>query len=73
VVGHGGGVEGGEPQRVDAEQLEVAEPVPDAVEVTDTVPVGVREGTDIDLVTGRVVPPVGGGTVSRGVPGSTHS
>jgi hypothetical protein len=73
VVGHGGAEERGQPQRVDAEQLEVPEPVPDAVEVTDAVTVRVRERTDIDLITGRVLPPVGGATVSRGVPGSSHS
>jgi hypothetical protein len=57
VVGHGRGVERREPQRVDAEQFQVAQPRPHALQVADAVAVGVAEAGDVDLVHDGVAPP----------------
>jgi hypothetical protein len=56
VVAEGGGEEGEEPEAGDAEFLEIA------LEVADAVGVGVREGADVDLVDDGVFEPerVGG-------------
>ncbi len=53
----GGGVHGGEPDGVDAEVLQVVEPLGDAVEVADAVTVGVLEAAGVDLVDDGVLPP----------------
>jgi hypothetical protein len=57
VVGHGGGVERRDPERVDAELGQVGQPGPDAGEVTDAVAVAVGEAADVDLVEDRIPPP----------------
>ncbi|MPM36628.1 hypothetical protein SDC9_83227 [bioreactor metagenome] len=59
AVGQGGGVEGAQPDGVDPQLLEVVDPGDDASEVTDAVAVGVGEAAGIDLVDGRLAPPVG--------------
>jgi hypothetical protein len=58
VVDHGGGVERGQPDGVDAEELQVAQPGAHAFEVAQAVAVGIREGPDVDLVEHRVAPPL---------------
>ena len=50
-------VEGGEPERLDAEPVQVVEPADDAPEVADAVAVRVGEGARIDLVDRRPLPP----------------
>ena len=57
VVGLRRGVEGRQPERVDAELLQVGQPGADALQVADTVPVRVLEAADIDLVEGGAPPP----------------
>ncbi len=51
---------GGDPDRVDAELLQVVELGGDAVEVTDAVAVAVGEAARIDLVEHRMLPPLVG-------------
>ena len=65
AVGQGGGVEGGEPDGVDAEGRQVGDAAGDAGEVADAVAVGVGEGARVDLVDDGVLPPLSGGR-SRG-------
>jgi hypothetical protein len=57
VVVLGGGVERGDPQRVDAEVGQVGQPRGDPGQVADAVAVTVGEAADIDLVAGGVAPP----------------
>ena len=57
-VGHRGGEDGGEPDGVDAEPLEVVEALDDAGEVADAVAVGVLEGAGVDLVDDAALPPL---------------
>ena len=57
VVGHGRDHDRIEPDRVDAQRLEVIQLCGHAVEVTDAVTVAVPEGTWIDLIEQRVRPP----------------
>src|ERR1700691_5085723 len=52
-------IDGGEPDGVDAERLEIVEARGDAVEVADAVAVGVLETARIDFVDDGVLPPVG--------------
>ena len=61
VVGHRGGVERRDPQRVDAEVGEVGQPAADAGQVADAVAVAVGEAADVDLVEDGVPPPAAGG------------
>jgi hypothetical protein len=56
-VGHGGGVEGGEPHGVDAQPDEVVEVTLDPRQVAGGVPVAARERTGVDLVEDRALPP----------------
>ena len=51
------GVEGRQPERVDAELLQVGQPGADALQVADAVPVRVLEAADVDLVEGGAPPP----------------
>ena len=51
------GVDGREPDHVDAERAQVVEPVGDPLEVADAVAVGVRERARVDLVDDRRLPP----------------
>lgn len=60
-VGLRGGVEGAQPDGVDAQLLEVGQSAADALEVPHAVPVGVGEAARIDLVDHRVSPPAGPG------------
>jgi len=53
----GRGVDGGEPERVDAEISEVAEFFGDAVQVADAAGGGVVEGARVDLIDDAVAPP----------------
>ncbi len=46
-----------DPERVDPQQFQVAQPAADAVEVADPVTVGVGEGAGVDLVEHRLAPP----------------
>jgi hypothetical protein len=57
VVGHRGAVEGRQPQRVDAQQLQVTEPGVDAFQVSDAVTVRIGERAYVDLVEDGVLPP----------------
>ena len=52
-------VDGRQPDRIDAERLQVVEARCDAVEIADSVAVGILETARIDLVDDRVLPPVG--------------
>ena len=56
-VGHGRGVEGRDPDGVDAEGGEVVEAGEDAGEVADAVAVRVLKGARIDLIDDAVLPP----------------
>jgi hypothetical protein len=56
-VGHGRAVERRQPDGVDAEVDQVAQPSPDAGEVADPVAVGVGERAGVDLVDHGVLPP----------------
>ncbi len=58
AVGEFGRVERAEPERVDAERGEVAEALGDALEVPESVAVGVGETARIDLVDDGLPPPV---------------
>ena len=58
-VGHGGGEERRQPDRLDRHRLEVVEVGRDPREVADAVPVGVREAARVDLVDGAALPPRG--------------
>jgi hypothetical protein len=51
-------VDGGEPDDVDAQRLQVVEPVDDASQVTDSVTVGVLEAARVDLVDHRGLEPL---------------
>ena len=53
------GIERTEPDGVDAELLEVWDLAGDPFEVADAVPVGVAEGSGVDLVNTRLAPPTG--------------
>ncbi len=57
VVDHRGAEERGEPQRVHAEQLQVTQPVVQALQISYAITIGVSEGTDIDLVEDGIAPP----------------
>ena len=57
VVDHRRRVERGDPERVDAEQVQVAQLVADAGQVADAVAVGVGEAAHVDLVEDRRLPP----------------
>ncbi len=54
-------IERAQPHRVDAEPVEVIDAGDDALEIADAVAVRVGEAPRIDLVDGRVAPPVRGG------------
>ncbi len=58
VVVLGRGVEGRDPDGVDAQLGEVGQPRRDAAQVAEPVAVGVGEGADVDLVADRVLPPL---------------
>ena len=60
-VGLRGGVEGAEPDGVDAQVAQVRQPAADAGQVPHAVAVAVGEAARIDLVDHRVAPPPGGG------------
>src|SRR5713226_9309137 len=51
------GIEGREPDRVDAQAFQVVEPRGDARQVADAVVVGVGKAADVDLVKDRASPP----------------
>jgi hypothetical protein len=69
AVGQRGGVERAEPDRVHAEVGQVADARRHAGKVTDAVTVAVREAARVDLVDGRLAPPVG---VESGVAGQKN-
>src|SRR5438094_5742348 len=46
-----------EPEGVHAQPFQIVEPLDDATEVSDTVPVGVGKRADVDLVQDRALPP----------------
>ena len=52
------GIEGAEPDAVDAELLEIRQSGADAGEIADAVPGAVQEAADVDLVDHCVAPPV---------------
>ena len=54
-----GGVDGGEPQHLDAEVCQVRDLLGDAGQVTDAVAVGVVERAGVNLVDHRFLPPLG--------------
>ena len=58
VVAQRRGIEGQEPDRVDAEALDVVEPLHQAGEIADAVAVGIVEGLDVQLVDDGVLVPV---------------
>ncbi len=61
----GRGIDGRQPDGVDAQALEVIEPLGDSVEVADTVAVRVLEAAGIDLVNDRMFPPGFTGSCGR--------
>ena len=65
-VGHRRGVEGRDPDRVDAEPGEVVEPAGDAGEVAGAVAGRIGEAARVDLVDDAGLPPaIGGGCILR--------
>ncbi len=54
-----GGVDGRQPDAIDAEPSQVVEMLDDPSEVADPVAVRVREGPNVDLVQDPVAPPSG--------------
>ena len=74
AVGEGRGIEGAQPHRIDPEALEVRDAGDDPAQIADAVAVAVREGARIDLVDGRLPPPVGIGLQGGGggLEGSGH-
>lgn len=50
-------VDGGEPDGIDTERLQIVEPLDDAVEVADAVAVGILKASWIDLIDDGVFPP----------------
>jgi hypothetical protein len=72
MIRHGRAVERGEPQRVDAQQFQIAEPGSDPLKITDAVPVGVRERPHVHLVEDRVVPPGKVSALVETLGGSAH-
>ena len=70
VVAHvlvGGREDGGEPQAVDAQVVQVGDLRQDAGQITDAVAVAVREGPRVDLVEHRPFPPRrGDGAIEAG-------
>ena len=65
-VGHGRGVEGADPEGVDAEGDEVVEAGGDAGEIADAVGVCVLKTAGVDLVDDSGLPPLGGGEFAVG-------
>ena len=61
-----------EPDAVDAEPLQIVEPLDDAAQVADPVAVRVHVGTGIDLVQDAVAPPRPAGLVGRHVAAWAH-
>ncbi len=59
AVGEFGGVEGAQPQGIDAERGQVGQALGDAPQVSEPVAVGVGEAAGIDLVDDGLPPPVG--------------
>ena len=57
----GSGLEGREPDRVNAKVCDRRKAVNDARKVTNSIPISIRERTRIDLVNDGVTPPVGRG------------
>src|SRR5439155_14892520 len=57
-VGHRRGEDRREPERVDAEPVQVVEPAGDAAQVADAVAVAVLERARVDLVDDPALPPV---------------
>jgi hypothetical protein len=56
-VDHGRGVEGRDPERVDAEPNEVIEPVSDSAQVARAVPVAVLKAARVNLIDDAALPP----------------
>ena len=56
-VGHRRGIDRRNPDRVDAEALQITEPAPDAAEIADAIAVRVLERARIDLVDDAALPP----------------
>jgi hypothetical protein len=65
-VGHGRGVEGRDPEGVDAEGDEVVQARGDAGEVADAVTVRILKAARVDLVDDAGLPPLGGDEVAVG-------
>jgi hypothetical protein len=59
AVGHGGGLERGQPDRVHAQLREVGQAGTDPLEVADSISRGVGEAANVDLVNDGVTPPRG--------------
>jgi hypothetical protein len=59
IVLQGRGAEGKQPESGDAEILQVVEPLGQAAEISDAVPVAVVERADVELVDDRVFVPEG--------------
>ncbi len=67
VVAVRGGIERVQPDRADAQRLEVVEAVGQAAEITDAVAVGVHEGLDVETVDdGILVPEIRHGSSADG-------
>jgi hypothetical protein len=56
-VGHRGGIEGGDPDRIHPEPLEMIQPADYPSQVPDAVTVGVLEGARVDLIDDASLPP----------------
>ena len=63
ATGHRGRVPRVEPDRVDSEATQVLEPIAHAAQVADAVAVAVGEAADVNLVDGRLTPPLASGQV----------
>ena len=72
VVAVGGRLERHQPEAVDAQPVEMVEPLDEPVEVADAVAVAVLEGLDVQAVEDRVLPPEVAGPRGRHAPSPRH-
>src|SRR5690606_22967756 len=62
-----------EPDRIDAQRLEVVQPLDDALQVTRAAALGVLEAPGRDLVDDRALPPLAAADPALAVPVDAHA
>src|SRR3546814_10833714 len=56
-IGHRGGINRGNPDRIDAESDQIIQPLLNAFQIADAIPVHILKGTGIDLIDDPAFPP----------------